>query len=112
MRSSGFTFIEVLFALFIVGLMSVTIGFTLILSLRSEEKGQSLQEGLLVLASHHAAVELELDDSAWSDHPVWRVSDEIVTLGDTRTQTVWKVTRILHPQSDFQTAIAFRDGPE
>ncbi len=115
MKANGFTFIEVLFALFIAGFMALTVGYTMILSLRAEERGRSMQEGLLILSSHHAAVQLGLHDeadSALAAHTAWRLSDEFLIVGREPTQTVWRVTRIRHPQTDFRATIAFRDGPE
>ena len=114
LKTDGFTFIEVLFALFIAGFMALTVGYTMILSLRAEERGRGMQEGLLILSSHHAAVHLGLDeaDSALAEHTAWRLSDELLTVGREPTQTIWRVTRIRHPQTDFRATIALRDGTE
>jgi len=114
LKTDGFTFIEVLFALFIAGFMALTVGYTMILSLRAEERGRSMQEGLLILSSHHVAVQLGLHeaDSALAEHTAWRLTDEFLSVGREPTDTVWRVTRIRHPQTDFRATIAFRDGPE
>lgn len=108
---TGFTFIEVLFALFIAGLMALTIGYTLILSLRSEERGRSMREALLVLSSHQAAavMELEGEESVLGEHPGWRFSDEEIIIGRDDTQSVWRLSRISRSRPSFQTSIALRE---
>jgi len=111
MRTDGFTFIEVLFALSIVALMAFTVGYTVILSLRAEERGRSMQEGMLLLSSHQAGAHLGLEgeESVLPGYATWNVSDEWVTIGQEPTQAVWRVTHIRRARPAFESVIALRD---
>ncbi len=110
MKSGGFTFIEVLFALFIAALVALTVGYTVILSLRAEARGRSMQEARLILSSHHTSVLLELDEynSAVATYSGWDLTEEETTVGSEPEPTMWRVSRFIHAGTDFQTSIAFR----
>lgn len=110
MKAGGFTFIEVLFALFIAGLVALTVGYTIIISLRAEARGQGMQEAALLLSSQLAAVRLELDEdeSAAATYSGWHLTEEETITGSEPEPIVWRLNRLSHNRAGFQTRMAFQ----
>ncbi len=110
MNVRGFTFIEVLFALFIAALLGITAGYTLILALRAEARGRALQEATLIVSSVHAAERMGLtpDDSAAAQPAGWRVEREQADDAATGTEPAWLLHDIREDDADFRAVIAFR----
>ncbi len=109
--TAAFTFIEVLFALFIAGLLALTVGYTLILSLRSEERGGAMREAATLLTSYQAGAKLELEDgdTAWAEHPDWRVTEESVIVGVNEEEERWREVRVTRARPEFRAAITLRE---
>lgn len=113
-RKTGFSLLEVLFAIFIAGLLAMTVGYSLILSLRGEGRNRALQEATLVADSLSCGYLLGLPSEATTSllPPHWQAVPDQEPQDAGSTQAVWTVTNISFPPADFRARIAWRANLE
>ncbi len=113
-RNTGFSLIEVLFAIFIAGMLAMTVGYSLIVSLRSEARSRALQEATLVadqLSLGHMLA-IPADEVAANLPDDWQFVTDVETQGTGPTQSVWTVTHVSLPSAAFRARLAWRAHPE
>ena len=108
----GFSLIEVLFAIFIAGFLAITIGATLIISLRSEQQRKGRLAG--ALWANRLLCEAYIGAEPMGDSPVsdGRVSYDEERTGQAPSQTVWRVTHLFLPDAAFRARFVYAANPD
>lgn len=108
-RDGGFSLLEVLLALWIIGLLALPAGQAVVLSLRAEEAGRAQREAALLLPSLQTAAWLAGDEAdARPEAPEgWTIRDDLETVEQPPTSTVWRMTTLAHPERGFSARTAF-----
>jgi prepilin-type N-terminal cleavage/methylation domain-containing protein len=108
-RDAGFSLLEVLLALWIIGLLALPAGQAVVLSLRAEEAGRAQREAALLLTSLQTAVWLAGDegDAGWEAPEGWTRRDDLENVEQPSGTTVWRITTLAHPERGFSARTAF-----
>ncbi len=113
MNREGFTFIEVLFALFIAAGIILAVSGTVVLSLRAEEANRERRHSVRVWNTLQTTHHLNGEITKGKAFPQsWHLEKETLELGIAPTQTVWKVYHVSSPRRTFRQILSFRDHEE
>lgn len=113
MTRRGFTFIEVLFALFITAGIVLAVSSTVILSLRAEAVNRERHAAAHLWTTLHTVHRLKTDPDATGEYlpAAWQATHELIQLGTAPTQTMWEVYHITGPERIRRTPLALRATP-